>query len=441
MTITIEKVPLSYKPKDIQPNFPYEPVLYLELLENKDKVKQEYKNVNFKPENFPAIMDKIQMSQEKYGDLQTIVENKNSNSNSNSNSDSNSNSNANDTPKIEVIESPKKKSKKSNKNESSNKHTEQNINIDIDKDIQFLLDDLKISETDEDVFKEIDKLSAKVKKSNKNETDKYKNDNKENKNDKKDKYESKYKDKDKDKYESKYKDKKKENEHHESKDKYESKYKDKEVKKSESPKVSEKVNLPPTLSDINNNVKVGDNIYEDITHKETPIELEEKRQQLLFKFDILRKSYNPDLIPKFSNSSDIATMDRSYNNLVKKLYLESTVDDYKKWLTMAFIGIEKVLGGVLKFDMTDYSNIQVSNMNSYERILIEMGEKSVLKDKHKMAPEFRLGLMILVNTVFFILAKTLGDSMMKNAGLNVKKNEGVKKPIISPPNLADLDKY
>jgi hypothetical protein len=47
--LKVVKVPLGYYPENYQPKFPPMPVLYLELLENKDKVKKEMRNKDYTP--------------------------------------------------------------------------------------------------------------------------------------------------------------------------------------------------------------------------------------------------------------------------------------------------------------------------------------------------------------------------------------------------------
>ena len=58
-----------------------------------------------------------------------------------------------------------------------------------------------------------------------------------------------------------------------------------------------------------------------------------------------------------------------------------------------------------------------------------------------MAPELRLGFMILMNTVFFVIAKMMGKEMMKNMGMRGKKADTEKKVVMAPPDLSELEKY
>ena len=48
-TFKVVKVPLDYFPNSQPANFPPMPILYLELLENKDKVKKEFRNKDYIP--------------------------------------------------------------------------------------------------------------------------------------------------------------------------------------------------------------------------------------------------------------------------------------------------------------------------------------------------------------------------------------------------------
>ena len=47
--LKVVKVPLGYYPENYQPRFHPMPIMYLELLENKDKVKKDLRNKDYSP--------------------------------------------------------------------------------------------------------------------------------------------------------------------------------------------------------------------------------------------------------------------------------------------------------------------------------------------------------------------------------------------------------
>ena len=55
--IVVRKVPLDYYPERYHASFPPMPILYLELLENKQKVKKDLKNKDYVPP-----VDRIELS-------------------------------------------------------------------------------------------------------------------------------------------------------------------------------------------------------------------------------------------------------------------------------------------------------------------------------------------------------------------------------------------
>jgi hypothetical protein len=145
------------------------------------------------------------------------------------------------------------------------------------------------------------------------------------------------------------------------------------------------------------------------------IEDEDQKRELLFKFDLLRKSYREQTIPTFTIHSDLNMMTRSYEDTVRRLSLDSSVETYKRYLIGAFMLIEYALGKWLKLDMKGYTQQQIVSMSSYEKLLIEIGEKQYMPEGEQWSVEIRLVFLVIINTAFFLVGKMI----MSNTGSNI----------------------
>ncbi len=142
---------------------------------------------------------------------------------------------------------------------------------------------------------------------------------------------------------------------------------------------------------------------------------EDAKREILFKFDLLRKSYPNSNIPEFTIHTDLNTMQKSYNDSVRRLSLDSSVENYKTYLVYGFMGCEFVFGNFLGFDMQGFTQQQIISMHSYEKLLIELGEKSYMPSGSKWPVELRLLFLIIMNAAFFIVSKMI----MKKTGANL----------------------
>lgn len=174
---------------------------------------------------------------------------------------------------------------------------------------------------------------------------------------------------------------------------------------------------------------------------------EDAKRELLFKFDLLRKSYTASTIPEYTIHTDLSTMEKSYSDCVRRLSLDSSVESYKTYLTYGFMGCEFIFGNFLGFDMQGFTQQQIISMHSYEKLLIELGEKSYVPTGSKWPVELRLLFMIIMNAAFFIVSKMMmrktGANLMnmingmngKSSANNVPQNSGQQKRKMRGPNI------
>ena len=160
---------------------------------------------------------------------------------------------------------------------------------------------------------------------------------------------------------------------------------------------------------------------------------EELKREMLFKFDMLRKSYPSATIPTYTIHTDYNTLRKSYEDTVKRLSLDASVESYKTYLIYGFMACEFLLGNFGGFDMQGFTQQQILTINTYEKLLIELGEKSYVPTGSKWPVEIRLLFMIIMNAAFFIVSKM----MMKKTGaniLNMVNNMNSTKPSTTSSN-------
>ena len=117
---------------------------------------------------------------------------------------------------------------------------------------------------------------------------------------------------------------------------------------------------------------------------------------------------------------------------------------------MGFYIVEYALGYWLKFDMQDFTKQQILQMNKYEHLLIELGEKSYVPEGSKWPVEIRLLFTIIIQAAIFIITKMVMKKMggnlfggimesMSNRPNNASSSDPLRRKMNGPQiNLNDL---
>lgn len=430
--LKVIKVPLDYEPDFKSVNFPPMPRLYLEFFENKNKVKPELRNKEYIPKlgnltniNLPSLQDATEYASKQNDTMSATIEDKREKT----------------TPRISRDNNVNIENKESRENNSRSGAKKLQI-LDISKmsenDIQELTQKKRI-EKRENLFR-YKKKSGFQEYSNEEEPEKNTNIS------------------DDDIGYKEYKEEQKDNinsinsenfdiQKHEIKSESMSKSGNEDDDKTDTnllnllkgnkpieqkPVIVEPTvnttkpiipNLPPSISEINSG-KVSSSQYRDLTNAVVNEDEVVRKRKILSDFKRIKKMDPNASIPEFTELTDLNTLEREYANVVKNLHIDSNVENYKKWLTMGFIGLEWVLSNWMKFEeIKGFSAAQMTSMNQYERILIEIGEKSYVPEEKRLAPEIRLIGIILMNAATFIGMKMLFKSTGMSGGINLGGNE------------------
>jgi hypothetical protein len=173
----------------------------------------------------------------------------------------------------------------------------------------------------------------------------------------------------------------------------------------------------PSLSDLQNSGQLQQQQHlRDINQPNfSDQDVEDKKRELLFQFELLKKGNPNTIIPEYSIHSDYHTMQKSYDDNVRRIHLDSSVNNYKKYLIGGFMVTEFIFGNFLGLDMQGFTQQQILSMNSYEKLLIELGEKSYMPKAKSWPVEVRLLFLVMINAAFFLVGKMI----MKKTGANL----------------------
>jgi hypothetical protein len=169
-------------------------------------------------------------------------------------------------------------------------------------------------------------------------------------------------------------------------------------------------------------------------------EVADKKREMMFKFNLLRKSYpnSAHEIPEITQHTDLLDMQKEYDSTLRKLSIDNTVESYKLYLTYGFGVVEYVFGKYLNFDMAGFTASQTASMGSYDRLLIELGEKSYVPTGSAWPVELRLLGLIIMNATMFVFGKMIMNKSNVNMFTTVQPPKGPKPKPMRGPNMDDL---
>lgn len=142
----------------------------------------------------------------------------------------------------------------------------------------------------------------------------------------------------------------------------------------------------------------------------SPEERESKeKEEYIWRFRILKKQYKNRNIPEYNEHDDLGMMKMTYERAVREIHLEDSVESYRTYLIGGFMVMEFVSNNWIGVDLTGFTSQQMLMMNKYDRLLIELGEKSYNRWGANLPVELRLIGFILLQAGLFYLGKIIAD--------------------------------
>lgn len=176
--------------------------------------------------------------------------------------------------------------------------------------------------------------------------------------------------------------------------------------------------VAPSLTQIQQGTVVSDkNGVRDVKYATAEeVNEETKKQNLLFKFKILKRTYKEATIPEFSDHTPLNTLQREYDSIVRQLALDATVENYKKYLTIGFFVLEFVVANMFHLEeIRGFATQQMVGMNQYEKTLYLLGEQSALSGNKPLPPIVQLIIAIMINGAIYVGSKML----FRSTGTNI----------------------
>ena len=142
----------------------------------------------------------------------------------------------------------------------------------------------------------------------------------------------------------------------------------------------------------------------------SPLKKEQARTDFIFKFYTLRQFYPEHDIPIPTANDTLEELFVRYETCYRRISIAQGNDQYKIYLIIFFLVVEFCCCKV-GLKCTGYTIMQLTLMDKYERLLIELGEKNYGGFGTGWPVEIRLLMLAVFNAVILIIINTLAGAL------------------------------
>jgi len=154
------------------------------------------------------------------------------------------------------------------------------------------------------------------------------------------------------------------------------------------------------------NDEVGDGLYEESSEEEEKLTIDEKKDDMIYRFKLIRETYPTIALPRITKKMKLAKMVRIYEHIMSRVKLKVKTGNFKIFLIGGFL-IWQFLGNKMIGNdmMSGFTVNQMYSIKRYERILREFGESDWTSIGIELPAIVRLPIFMTINAGIFVLAK------------------------------------
>ena len=135
-------------------------------------------------------------------------------------------------------------------------------------------------------------------------------------------------------------------------------------------------------------------------HPLSPDDDQEDREMLIKQLDVLRMRFKQATIPANAEGLKVDDIRRIVSRNVAQLKRNRNVATYKLGMVAVLLVLELVFARLCKVDVTRFMQWHYANMQSYEEILVELGEMS--SPMTESSPMTQLCMLMFFNSALFV---------------------------------------
>lgn len=148
----------------------------------------------------------------------------------------------------------------------------------------------------------------------------------------------------------------------------------------------------------------GDNEFEESAEDENRLTIGEKKDDMLYRFRLVRQEYPGIALPRITKKMKLAKMVRLYEHVQSRIKLKVKTRNFKIFLIGGFL-ILQFAGKKFGLDTSGFTVNQMNSMQMYEKYLRELGTSDWTSIGVDFPVTVRLPFFMLVNAGIFIISK------------------------------------